>query len=336
MLKPTTLSTRNYARTVNRIGWALVIFLGLFYAFEVMVTVFFPSGGETPVARALYGLISSIAYMAPFLLAGWIFYAISRKRQTQRIRFEIKLPPAFPLLIFAGLAINFAAAYANSWMCQLIGYTIPDDWLMAPNYDNPGSIILYMTVALAPAFSEEFLFRGVIYGNLRPYGRTQAVLISAMLFSLMHQNLAQTFYTFICGIVMALMYEYTGSIWCSIFFHMLNNELSVLSEILYYGNYGEIALYMVSWMDIVIFVVGGASIVILALLAYRQKKQRAGMTRHGVFGSPADSIEASDRPLSARATWRLLCAPGMIVYVAMTVLSMLFTYLMVILLYMGG
>jgi membrane protease YdiL (CAAX protease family) len=268
--------------------------------------------------------------MAPFILGGVMFYVFNKKQKTQPIRYSIKLPAVFPLLILAGLAVITAAAYVNSWLCDLIGYELPPELIAPDEYDNASTVIMYMTVGLAPAFAEEFLFRGVIYGNLRPYGRTQAILISAALFALMHQNIGQLFYTFVGGIAMALMYELTGSIWCGIFFHLLNNQISVLTEVLYYEKLGEGIEPLLMLWDIAVLVLGAVSILILVLY-YRKKAEKAENARlEGVFGEQG-SIEpfAYDEPVDGSVVAQGLRTPGMIVFGALAVVSMIVTYLMI-------
>ncbi len=340
MLTPTVPSSRAYARTLNRIGWALVIFILLFDVMTVVVDeILFPeasAGGGTLAATAAYGLLSALAYMLPFIAAGLLFFAFSRGERTERLQLEPRLPAVFPLLVLAGLAVNLMAAYANGFFCDLIGYTLPSD-LLTERYDNPGAVILYMGTALAPAFSEEFLFRGVIYGNLRPYGRMQATFVSALLFALMHQNIGQIFYTFICGIIMAVMYEYTGSIWCGIIYHMINNELAVISEVLYYGTLvdSETASTILTMWDCVVMLIGLASVCLLCVLELKRQR-RAKNDEHSrgtdgkAIGDSRRITEPYDQPLSRRVVLRSMCAPGFIVFTALTVLSMMLTYLMIL------
>ena len=90
---------------------------------------------------------------------------------------------------------------------------------------------LFMTAVL-PGFCEEFTHRGLIFYGYRDSG-FKAVIVSAVLFSLMHQNIRQTGYTFFDGLVIALLFYYTGSIWPGIIVHFLNNAFSVLST--YWG-----------------------------------------------------------------------------------------------------
>lgn len=341
MFTLTRPSARDHASISNRLGWALVIFLALFQTVTGTIELLMGVVGAFTDSRILLlvdGILSPVAYMAPFIIGGVLFYIMSRRIHTQRVRFEVKLPRIFPLLIFAGLAINMAAAYLNGWFCDLIGYTMPIDSL-TQQYDGPTAVIMYMTIGLAPAFAEEFLFRGVVYGNLRPFGRTQAILVSALTFALMHQNIGQLFYTFVCGVVLALMYEWTGSIWCGVLFHLFNNELSVLIEVLCYGRLGAtIQPYLYLW-DGLILLLGAVSIVILILYKHREASRIKQRQESGIFGK-ADapySVEGFDMlPENAGTTVRSLCMPGMIVFTVASVVSMLSTLASVYLIKLGG
>lgn len=332
MLSPTTPKTSAYTRVLNCIGWSLVIFLGVFAELSSIDQLFLAEIFDGTVGTAMYGLLSSACYMAPFILGGAMFYVFNKKQKTQPIRYSIKLPAVFPLLILAGLAVITAAAYVNSWICSLIGYEIPPEMIVSTGYDDASTVIMYMTIGLAPAFAEEYLFRGVIYGNLRPFGRTQAILISSALFALMHQNIGQLFYTFVGGIAMALMYELTGSIWCGIFFHLLNNEFSVLTEVLYYGKFGDAIEPLLMLWDVMILVLGSVSILIL--IQYYRKKAAASeeVKSQSVFGEQDNAApRAYDASVEGATVVRGLRTPGMIVFGVLAVASMLGTYLLVML-----
>jgi hypothetical protein len=87
-----------------------------------------------------------------------------------------------------------------------------------------------MSLALVPAFCEEFLFRGLICRRLMPYGKPLAVLGSAILFGLMHGNLGQLFYTTMAGVMLGWCFVETGSIWPGVIAHMLNNLTGFVAE----------------------------------------------------------------------------------------------------------
>ncbi len=334
MLSPNQPSSAAYRRALNLIGWSLVIFLGLFSTITTMDQLFFAEILQGTVGISLQGVISAACYMAPFILGGAMYYIFNKTTPTQPIRYGLKLPAVTPLLILAGLAVITASAYVNSWLCDLIGYEIPLELISPQDYSNPSVVIMYMTTALAPAFAEEFLFRGVIYGNLRPFGKTQAILISSVLFALMHQNIGQFFYTFVGGVAMALMYELTGNIWCSILYHMFNNELAVLTEVLYYGKFGDAVEPLLMLWDTIVLVLGSISILILIFYYKRKASESKSVTDPSVLGGQGtENIAVYDTSVDRTTVIRGLKAPGMIVFVALALASAVGTYLMILFLY---
>lgn len=93
-------------------------------------------------------------------------------------------------------------------------------------------ISLLQVCVLAPII-EEILMRGFLLNGLSMnYGKTRALLISAFLFALLHFNMVQTLSAFICGIILGLLYLYTGSVLCCIAAHMGYNLISYITMIL--------------------------------------------------------------------------------------------------------
>ena len=92
--------------------------------------------------------------------------------------------------------------------------------------------VIYLTVVycILPAFTEEFVFRSIIYNQYKKYGVLCAVTVSSILFSLMHFSLSDFFKYLICGVVLALVYEVTHSVFASISVHFLFNVLTVFSQ----------------------------------------------------------------------------------------------------------
>lgn len=87
----------------------------------------------------------------------------------------------------------------------------------------------FLYVALIPAVSEEFMFRGVFFHGYRGAGIRKAALCSGLCFGLLHLNLNQFCYAFVLGVILAVVVEATGSILSSILIHMVINGSSVLS-----------------------------------------------------------------------------------------------------------
>lgn len=79
---------------------------------------------------------------------------------------------------------------------------------------------------LAPAV-EEALTRGLLLGGLREgYGPAAALLLSALVFALLHFNAVQTLSALVCGLALGLLYLRTGSLLCCVLAHAGYNALS--------------------------------------------------------------------------------------------------------------
>ena len=75
--------------------------------------------------------------------------------------------------------------------------------------------------ALIPALVEELVFRGWILGSLRPFGERRALLLSALIFGLMHMNLTQAPFAFMLGLLFGFLYLRTGRLWPGMAVHFL-------------------------------------------------------------------------------------------------------------------
>ncbi len=93
-------------------------------------------------------------------------------------------------------------------------------------------ISLFQVCILAPII-EEILMRGYLLNGLSAnYGSIIALLVSSLLFALLHFNMVQTLSAFTCGIILGLLYLQTGSIFCCILTHAGYNLISYITMIL--------------------------------------------------------------------------------------------------------
>lgn len=88
--------------------------------------------------------------------------------------------------------------------------------------------LFYVLVScITPAVCEELLFRGVIASGLKKFGFMVALIVSSIIFTLMHGNAEQTVHQFIIGLVVGYIFLKTGNLWLSILVHFFNNFISV-------------------------------------------------------------------------------------------------------------
>ena len=60
--------------------------------------------------------------------------------------------------------------------------------------------IRYFSLCVVPAVLEEIYFRGALQGIMRPSGSSVAIFAPALLFALLHLDLAQSITALVCGI----------------------------------------------------------------------------------------------------------------------------------------
>ena len=80
-------------------------------------------------------------------------------------------------------------------------------------------------VAIIGPILEELVFRKVVCDRLLPLGEGYAVVLSAVLFGLVHGNFFQFFYAAAVGALFAFVYVKTGRLRYSIAYHMIINFL---------------------------------------------------------------------------------------------------------------
>ncbi len=92
---------------------------------------------------------------------------------------------------------------------------------------------LLLAGAVLVPFAEELLFRGIGYGALRRYGVAVATIVSALLFGVAHGINVVLPAAILLGVINALLYERSRSIWPAAVAHGVNNATAfVLAAIL--------------------------------------------------------------------------------------------------------
>lgn len=127
-------------------------------------------------------------------------------------------------------------------------------------------------VALAPLF-EEFLMRGTIARGIFISCKSPlaGILLSALLFGALHLNLWQAIPAMLIGIIMAWIYYRTGSLWCTIFMHFINNTLSTILYFAIPENTMESSLYDIIPQKTYIICYAVSAAAVVAIIYYLNK-----------------------------------------------------------------
>lgn len=102
------------------------------------------------------------------------------------------------------------------------------EFLLPEGFTPLGALGMFLLAGILAPIGEEMLFRGVFYPILRDrLGVWPGVLISSLIFGIIHGDIAVGLTAFLLGIILALIYEYSRSLWTSILVHAINNSAKI-------------------------------------------------------------------------------------------------------------
>jgi len=127
-----------------------------------------------------------------------------------------------------------------------LGALIPSVWLQEqmptlPNFvEQEFDMILkdrwgYLVIGLLAPLAEEMVFRGAVLRSLLKWRENPwvGIVISAVLFALIHVNPAQMPHAFLIGLLLGWMYWRTDSIVPGVAYHWVNNTVAYVMYNLY-------------------------------------------------------------------------------------------------------
>lgn len=89
--------------------------------------------------------------------------------------------------------------------------------------------LMFLLTVVVP-IGEEVFFRGLVYGGLRArWGVPAAALASAVFFSAVHVQVIHALPIVVLGVILAALYERTGSLLPPIIAHGINNIIAIIS-----------------------------------------------------------------------------------------------------------
>lgn len=227
--------------------------------YEVLVQ----TAKDTSLLNVLQILISVLAFVPVYFLFGKILKvpfgkALSLKSETN---FKQNLGLVLVGAGFCGFA-NFASGVAGS-IFESMGFSYSAN-IHHPNPSNPfGIALVVLATAVTPAVIEEFALRGVVLGALKPFGKGFAVIISAVLFGLLHGNLEQIPFAFLVGLYLGFITVKTGSIVPAVVLHFYNNLSSVVFSFITDGANATLSQFLYLFYLLIMLVFGVIGLFVL-------------------------------------------------------------------------
>lgn len=94
-----------------------------------------------------------------------------------------------------------------------------------------GVIYELLGSCLVIPLAEELLYRGVVYKRLRNlFGVSAGIVLSALIFGLVHANLVQFMYAGMLGLLLAYLFEVTGKLYVPVLGHIAANLAAVVRQ----------------------------------------------------------------------------------------------------------
>ena len=272
-----------YTSLMNRIALTLLVCCLLIY-FSGRVLNFTRS---LIILAEVYNVVADVIFLLLGCVSDFLviyFVPVSIFKYFQRNSFREKNMPVERKIIsndiilpvfLLGLSLTFIGYVFNSTavnaLTDYVGFG--EDYLFLSGMKYGYQIVIYMiSIAVLPAVFEELVFRKTLCDALAPYGPKTAILVTSILFSLMHTNFSRIFHTFIMGFFCAWLYIGTKNIKLSMLLHFFNNLFAGIETVLAYRVSNDATVKFMSVRLVVCLIV---SIICFIKLKNKRKTQRS-------------------------------------------------------------
>lgn len=220
-------------------------------------------------------IISGILTILITLISFGLVLFIGFKKTKRNFNDVFKFNKTSAVSWFATVILMFGFVIISSELDNILNYFLPIPEFFRGIFETMMAgqplILAVILVAIIPAFAEELFFRGLILDGLnRNYSAAKAIIISSLLFGIIHLNPWQFLSAFIIGIFSAWICINTKSILLSMYIHLFNNLLYTISirykNLIpikgFNSNYATPVEFQPLWFDIIglVLFIGGVLI----------------------------------------------------------------------------
>ncbi len=166
---------------------------------------------------------------AVITLPALIFTLVSEKNPAAFLGFHVIKPGSLLMIaLFTFLShplITILNLFTQFWVDNEVTVMIENMNVAQMPFE-----LLYLSIGIIAPVVEEITCRGIFYRSYRKSGSAfKAMLLSAVIFAMVHMNFNQAAYAFVVGILAVLLVEATGSLWSSILYHgLINGSQAIL------------------------------------------------------------------------------------------------------------
>lgn len=236
-----TVKETNSAMKMAGLFFFLVMFMEIPLSFFVVLLQ-----DDFPVE---YGTLVSILITQGYLLVcGLLYLFFTRKFMRKDMMWKKYKLSSF----FLSLVLLVCANPMATWL-NLLSQFVAKNEISNAIYEVTKIIPMWLGIVVIgclPGFIEELLYRGIIYHAFRKRSILTGVIVSALVFGLMHMNFNQIMYAVYLGVVFALVVEATGSLVSSMVLHMLFNAWNTAYVYILPKLYNFLGQYSAEYKDV--------------------------------------------------------------------------------------
>lgn len=179
-----------------------------------------------------YNLLTNLSYYLIFLMLPLAL--LTRRRPGMFMAYRpnpISLFSTILIAITALVGVFFFNGITVLWCVplQALGLDVSSPAITTGS-GIPSLLMSIFTIAVLPGVCEEFAFRGVLLSSLEPQGTRKAIVVSSLLFALLHGSIVGLPAQFLLGMVMAVLVVYCNSIYAGLIYHTTHNAASVIID----------------------------------------------------------------------------------------------------------
>jgi len=218
-LDPEETVTQNYPSIAQ--SWGI---LGIMIATTVILVPTLVFFGPDPSGMS-FGAQVLIATLLGTGIPCWIIYHI-RKKKTNISSFNLSIENRriIPLIVLVAIPLNLGIAGPLVELVPMNDFFRDMIREMVLDMASDQGLLMFTALVIAAPILEELIFRGIMLdGLLRIYSPTKAVIVSSLLFGLVHLNPAQFVGGALVGGFMGWVYVHTRSVMATILIHAAFN-----------------------------------------------------------------------------------------------------------------
>lgn len=202
--------------------------------------------------------IQLFVFMLPSIF--YIRYRSLDVREALRVR--IPSPDKIMFMLLCAMILIITSILSSTLTGQLGASIYSNRYISMADTESSADTYLYYAIcfALVPALCEELLFRGIVMSEYQRSSVFSAVVISSLYFAMIHFDIKNLPFFFICGLVLSMCAYAANSVIASFFVHLIYNLFAIFG-----GGIVDRVLSSLGQLTLIIIALGVALLTCLVL-----------------------------------------------------------------------